>query len=919
MRAVFGMHEETERESDSVDIDARYEFLDKVGSGSFATVYRARDLELGREVAIKQIHQQYLEDPEQLDRYWQEAQLLASLHHPNIVTIFDIYRDRGWLILELMQTNLAERMAGRQMDLRALRTTIAHCLRAFKYLHARGIIHGDIKPGNLMIDARKRVKIGDFGLARRVSDEEGSLLKGTTKYMAPEVVSDEFGDVGPASDLYSLGFSAYDLMCGPNFESLFPGLSAFGRNKQVAWMMWHAAPDRRLPEIHRVLEGVPEDLQHVIQKLCEKDQAKRYHNADDALSDLKIDLKVVNKGEPEKDEPEQPLGMDPARKKRLLLAGTAAAASLVVSIVLVIVLFFSGDEKPSQNVNVFMVQAVDWNKDEMRVIDLEGKRAKIITIPDDALISLTEGGDGNPKPVPRQDIKPGDRVEIEYVRDEGKTVMRIVAARPRLNRGRVDTVDLQEGVLRLALDDETSHEQLSLRIPEHLDVVLNLSREEWSEAESKDDRSRLKKEHRIRISELNPNDRVEVFHLPEVGRKRGRVLTGLLFVHRMRERTGHVAAVEAPRRRLTVQLTGRKVHLPLHPECKITLQTSGEKRSPAKLKDLKKDDFVTVTYDTEFHEIHATRGASEILGTIAAVRERMKTLVVSLRSEARDETVSVNDTTRVQIGGEPTKLSDLRPTDRVQIVVDRTNGKTPVATAVTATRIDRVDRRVLLAGVRRFDDKSLPELSYATANVNLLKAAMLSRYAVERERLTALDDPTIATLKKEITQLLDRSGPNVPNVVIYLCTHGFLVKDKVYLAGNKVDPEAIAKTGWPLDELLRLVENCRASNKILLLDLAHPWPGGPRADQPSTAAMVTLAATKLQSTTVIAANSGDERGLFHSDKTHGLFAYSVARSFRGPADADKDLTITGEELFADLAARMKRSEKPQTPARFPAE
>jgi eukaryotic-like serine/threonine-protein kinase len=312
-----------------VDLETRYELLETLGTGSFATVYRARDRELGREVAIKQIHQQYLDDPEQLDRYWQEAQLLASLQHPNIVTIFDIYRERGWLILELMQANLAERMAGRQMDLRALRTTLAHSLRALKYLHSRGVVHGDVKPGNLMIDARKRVKVGDFGLARRVSDEDGSLLKGTTKYMAPEVVTDEFGEVGPASDLYSLGFCAYELMCGPNFETLFPGLSAFGRNKQVAWMMWHAAPDRRLPEIPRVLEGVPDDLAHVIQKLCEKDQSKRYASADEALSDLNIDIKVVNKGDsPNNGEPDD--DAEAGRGKRLLVAAGAFAASLVL-------------------------------------------------------------------------------------------------------------------------------------------------------------------------------------------------------------------------------------------------------------------------------------------------------------------------------------------------------------------------------------------------------------------------------------------------------------------------------------------------------------------------------------------------------------------------------------------------------------
>ncbi|MFM7159467.1 MAG: protein kinase domain-containing protein, partial [Planctomycetaceae bacterium] len=100
----------------------RYELVDKIASGSFATVYRGRDRELGRDVAIKQIHPQYLSDSRQLERYWGEAQLLASLQHPNIVTIYDLVRDRGWLIMELMQSDLSRVAGRRQMDLDALRT-----------------------------------------------------------------------------------------------------------------------------------------------------------------------------------------------------------------------------------------------------------------------------------------------------------------------------------------------------------------------------------------------------------------------------------------------------------------------------------------------------------------------------------------------------------------------------------------------------------------------------------------------------------------------------------------------------------------------------------------------------------------------------------------------------------------------------
>ena len=127
-------------------------------------------------------------------------------------------------------------------------------MHALDFLHTKGYSTAT-STGQPADQRHNRLKLAQFGLARRAGNAEGSLLKGTAKYMAPEVMSEQFGPVGPASDLYSLGFTAYELLCGEHFESLFPGLNSFGRDKPVAWMMWHAAPDRRLPEIGKVLEG----------------------------------------------------------------------------------------------------------------------------------------------------------------------------------------------------------------------------------------------------------------------------------------------------------------------------------------------------------------------------------------------------------------------------------------------------------------------------------------------------------------------------------------------------------------------------------------------------------------------------------------------------------------------------------------
>ncbi len=866
-----------------MDLEARYELLEKIGTGSFATVYRARDLELGREVAVKQIHQQFLDDPAQLERYWQEAQLLASLHHPNIVTIFDIHRDRGWLIMELMQANLADRMSGRQMPIASVRTTLAHSLRALKYLHARGIIHGDIKLSNMMIDARRRIKIGDFGLARRVSDDEGSLLKGTTKYMAPEVVSDEFGEVGPASDLYSLGFAGYELMCGPNFETLFPGLSAFGRNKQVAWMMWHAAPDRRLPEISRVLEGVPDDLALVIPRLCEKNQAKRYATADEALSDLNIDIKLV-KGSEDDTDGEADAADAPDRRRRMLLIA-AMCVSVLMSL---LILFVPGESEDSAQasakIRYGVVREVLPDAGRIVVEDLEtgipeefqiGKRPKIYFHNSEKNILLRE-------------LQEGDRVEVEIpTSGESQVVTDIVAARPLASRGRVKQLDPSANRIVVAIEEGDTREDLTLRVPERARVELNSSK--------------------VELRALNPGDQVEVAHLPEAGRKPGRIVDHIE-ARRVADGDGFIARVDPATRQVTVRFglgnTAGRMSLPVAEDADIRLQSgSPQGTQPLNVAELQEDDRIRFRYDTEFREILVNRDEKKLTGAVVQrVDPAAQTFTVS-QQNGTQQTFGLTPTGKVMLSLEPVPLESLRQYDNVDITFDATNPQRPLATAIFATRPPQADRWMIIIAEEKYDDFLTP-LPYAIDNANLIRQAVTTRYAVAENRLLLLVDQDSASIKRQITDLLSNVRAQT-QVVVYICTHAYVGDDeRVYLAARDFNWDRMPETGLPLDWLAGQLEAVASKDKILLLDTCHSGNREDLSKQPSSAEMIGKLQTPLKTTAAIASCREGERGLIWKEKQYGLFAWFVAQAFGGQADTNRDLHLTPQELFESLRDRM---------------
>ncbi|MCB1049782.1 MAG: protein kinase [Acidobacteria bacterium] len=201
----------------------RYEMIQELGRGGMGIVYKARDKKLDRLVAFKMLHPEYNKDPKVVLFFKREAQAVASLNQPNIVTLFDVGYKQGcfYMVMEYVEGMTMEKLLTkypgyiRQNLLGLLYET---CL-GLKYAHDKGILHRDLKPSNLMVTRDGRVKIMDFGLAKKISDPNHTQqIWGTPAFMAPEIIQGEKASV--QSDIYSLGATFYMLATGvPPFSA----------------------------------------------------------------------------------------------------------------------------------------------------------------------------------------------------------------------------------------------------------------------------------------------------------------------------------------------------------------------------------------------------------------------------------------------------------------------------------------------------------------------------------------------------------------------------------------------------------------------------------------------------------------------------------------------------------------------------
>jgi serine/threonine protein kinase len=259
-----------------------YEILEEVARGGMGVVYKARQLSLNRIVALKMVLAGEWATPEARQRLRTEAEAAANLQHPNIVAIHEVGEHGGQQYFSMdfvAGPNLAALIRREPLSAERAASYVMTIAEAIHFAHQRGILHRDLKPQNVLIDADDRPRITDFGLAKRVETDSGLTrtgdVLGSPSYMSPEQASSRLDEVGPQSDVYSLGAILYELLAG---RAPFRGATALETLCQVIEVP--PVPPRKLNP------GVPHDLETICLKCLEKLPANRFNSAQELADEL---------------------------------------------------------------------------------------------------------------------------------------------------------------------------------------------------------------------------------------------------------------------------------------------------------------------------------------------------------------------------------------------------------------------------------------------------------------------------------------------------------------------------------------------------------------------------------------------------------------------------------------------------------
>lgn len=260
-------------------ISDRYEIIDKVGSGGMADVYKAKCHRLNRYVAIKILKSEFSSDHGFVQKFRAEAQSVAGLSHPNIVSVYDVGDDDGlhYIVMELVEGITLKRFIERKkkLEIKEAVGIAIQIAQGMEAAHTHHIIHRDIKPQNIIISREGKVKVADFGIAKAATSNTISQNAiGSVHYLSPEQARGGYSD--DRSDIYSLGVTLYEMLCGQ---------VPFAGDNSVSVALLHIQSEATPVQV--LNPEVPTSVDKIVQKCMQKKPERRYQTASELIKDLK--------------------------------------------------------------------------------------------------------------------------------------------------------------------------------------------------------------------------------------------------------------------------------------------------------------------------------------------------------------------------------------------------------------------------------------------------------------------------------------------------------------------------------------------------------------------------------------------------------------------------------------------------------
>ncbi len=306
-------------------LSGRYRLESKLGSGGMSTVYLARDGTLERWVAVKVMHREMSDQPDQIERFRREARAVAQLSHPNVVAVIDAGEDGGhpYIVFEYVDGETLKQRIERVGPLPVDEST-AYAIeigRGLSAAHARRLVHRDVKPQNVLIDSEGRAKVTDFGIARSLEadglTQTGRVL-GTTDYVSPEQAMGR--GVDARTDVYSLGVLLYEMLTGE---------VPFTAETVVGVAMKHV--NEPMPDVQKRRPEVSSALASVVERATAKEPKKRYPDMASCLADLEAALEVeVARAGGSHGEATTVLGTVPKKRRKILTTRRVSAAGVFI-------------------------------------------------------------------------------------------------------------------------------------------------------------------------------------------------------------------------------------------------------------------------------------------------------------------------------------------------------------------------------------------------------------------------------------------------------------------------------------------------------------------------------------------------------------------------------------------------------------